>query len=391
MRMDRSPKVRHAPERRSELVRRITIRLRPFHSLRWPGGDDFGTMLWLKLKSIDIRLLGAIAVAVGTLIALAIPKPVQDPAPSRVARCERGTHIVSFAFSPTSAHIATTNDSGRVALRAAENGWQIERFLDFPGFARELAFSPDGGTLGVVGTASKMCFWDLRSRGSEPTQTMMAPVQQPKCFAFSPDGQCVAVTSFLDGTILLLDLATRRKRMVLHQRSPIASIAFSPDRKWLATGAADNRSIQLWNLRSGSSRSLEEGETNGVSMALAFSPDGALLASAGFPEHHVSLWDLQSGRVCRLFEGHSRSVTSLAFSVDGSLLATVGNDGTLGLWTVATGVRRLSLNGNAAWLQTVAFSPDGQTLALATGNDDDIRFWNLAELLRPQRGSRPRR
>jgi WD40 repeat protein len=372
-------------------VRRITIRLRPLHSLRWPGGDDIGVTLWLKLKSIDLRLLGAIAVAMVTLIAMAIPNPAQDPAPSRVAQGERGNHIVSFAFSPTSAHIATTNDSGRVTLRASENGWQIERFLDIPGFATALAFSPDGRSLAVVGYGPEMYFWDLRSHANEPTQTIMVPIERPKCVAFSPDGQSIAVTSFLDGTILLLDLATRRKRMVLHQRSPVASIAFSPDGQWLATGAMVNRSIQLWNLRSGSSRSFEEGVTNGLTMALACSPDGALLASAGFPEHHVRLWDLKSGRLCRLLEGHSRPVTSIAFSVDGSLLATVSNDGTLGLWTVTTGVRRLGLNGDATWLQKVAFSPDGQTLALATGDDDDIRFWDLAELLRPQRGSRSTR
>ncbi len=372
-------------------MRRITIRSRPFHSLRWPVGDDIGLMLWLKFKSIDMRLWGAIAVAMVTLIALAIPKPTQELAPSRVAQGERGAHILWFAFSPTSAQIATTNDSGRVTLRASDKAWRIERFLDFPGFATELAFSPDGGSLAVVGMGSEMCLWDLRSHGNEPTQTMIVPMEQLKCIEFSPDGQSIAVTSFPDGTILLLDRATRRKRMVLHQGSPVARIAFSPDGQWLATGATVNRSILLWNLRSGSPRSFEEGVTPGVTMALAFSPDGALLASAGFPEHHVRLWDRVSGRLCRVLEGHSRPVNSIAFSADGSLLASVGNDGTLGLWTVATGVRRLSLNVGATWLRTVAFSPDGQTLALATGDDDDIRFWDLAELLQPERGSRSTR
>ena len=263
--------------------------------------------------------------------------------------------------------------------------------MDFPGYARAVAFSPDGRYLAVVGRGPEMCLWDLRSHGNGPTWTMMVPTQQPKCIAFSPDGQSIAVTSFLDGTVLLLDLATREERMVLHQVSPVASIAFSSDGQWLATGTVVNRSILLWNLRSGSSRSFEDGAIPGVTRAIAFSPDGALLASAGFPEHHVRLWDLKSGRVCRLLEGHSRPVNSLAFSGDGSLLATVGNDGTLGLWTVATGVRRLSLNGNAMWLQTVAFSPNGQTLALATGDDDDIRFWDLAELLPPEPGSRSTR
>jgi WD40 repeat protein len=75
-------------------------------------------------------------------------------------------------------------------------------------------------------------------------------------------------------------------------------------------------------------------------------------------------------------------VTSVAFSPDGSLLATAGNDGMLGLWTVATGQRRVSLDSQSAWPQTVVFSPDGRFLVLATGSDDDIRSWDVAELLR---------
>ncbi len=82
-------------------------------------------------------------------------------------------------------------------------------------------------------------------------------------------------------------------------------------------------------------------------MALAFSPDGALLASASLYEHHARLWDLKTQRVRRVFAGHARSLNSVAFSPDGSLLATAGNDGMVGLWTVATGQRRASLDGQA--------------------------------------------
>jgi WD40 repeat protein len=121
-------------------------------------------------------------------------------------------------------------------------------------------------------------------------------------------------------------------------------------------------------------------------MALASSPDGALLATASSREHQIRLCEIKTGRVRRVFAGHTRPVNSVAFSPDGALLATASNDGMLGLWTIATGQRRICLDSQATWLLTVAISPDGRTLVLATGDDDDLRLWDLAEILRVSPG-----
>ena len=334
-----------------------------------------------RLPIFDVRLLGAIAAALIALATLSKPGPEKKLARSQVASGEPGVQVTSIAFSPTGKQIATTNTAGRLTLRTREGGWRIERFLDFAGYARSAAFSSDGQFLAAAGIAPHICVWDMMAPVGEPASVMTVPIRRALRLLFSPDGKCLAVTSDLDGTILLFDLAARRERMVLHHPSPVTSIAFSPDGRWLATGAGrSDWSILLWDLKTGTSGALPESGT-GPTAAIAFSPDGTLLATSSFPEHHVRLWDVKTKRLNRLIAGHASTVNSIAFSPDGSLLATAVNDGMLRLWTMATGQQRAVLDGQATCMRTVAFSSDGRTLVLATEDDDDVRLWDLAEVL----------
>jgi WD40 repeat protein len=337
----------------------------------------------------DVRVLALIVVAPLVLATLSDSQPAQKPARLRLGRGEVGVGATSLAVSPTGALIATTNTAGRLALRAKDGDWQIERLLDCPEFARAVAFSPDGRSLAAAGFWPSVCLWDLSSNSNEPTTTIAVRFWPAKCLTFSPDGRSLAVATEDDGTILVMDLATRRERMVIHHHSSVSSIAFSPDGRLLATaGAGHDRLITVWDLESGSRRTLMENAA-GPDTAVAFSANGALLATASFPEHHVRLWDVETGRECRAFVGHERPVNALAFSPDGSMLATAGNDGMLGVWNVATGQRRASLNAQARSLRAIAFSADGQTLVLATQDDDDIRMWDVAEVLECARPMRP--
>ena len=369
-------------------MRRVFIHLRATERHFENGVEERRVKASSKLPIVDVRLLAAIAVTMITLAMLTDPARVRGLAPSRVARGDHGVQITSFVFSPTGGHIATTNTAGRVTLRARESGWQIERFLDFPGYAMSVAYSPDGRCLAIVGSSPGICLWDLSAGTSQFVAADIASIHRAKHVAFSPDGQTLAVTNELDGTIVLWDLATRRERMILHHPSPPICVAFSSDGRSLATtGASDNSSILLWDLETGYRRMLAAGGPGHPLMVrhvtgFAFSPDGALLACARVHEHCVRLWDLNTLRELRVLAGHARFVKSIAFSPDGALMATAANDGTLGLWKVATGERLVSLDGRATSLQKVAFSPDGRTLVLATWDDDDLRLWDVAAILR---------
>jgi WD40 repeat protein len=288
-------------------MRRIMIRPRPSRDRRSFGAVGPGAIGYSRFPIVNFRLLGAIAVALITWATLLNPESVQKLAQSRIGRGDLGVQIMSFALSPKGGWMATTDTAGRVTLRPSETAWNIERFLDFPGYASAVAISPDGRSLVAAGIAPVICLWDLSSPASEPKQTMVVPIQRATRMMFSPGGQFVAITTDLDGTILLWDLARQRERMVLHHPSPVVSIAFSPDGRWLAAAGRNDGSILLWNLETGSNQELRVDGT-GAAMALAFSPEGALLAMAGANEHHVRLWDVKTGRTCRIFVGHARSL-----------------------------------------------------------------------------------
>ncbi|MEH2238817.1 serine/threonine-protein kinase [Nostoc sp.] len=122
--------------------------------------------------------------------------------------------------------------------------------------------------------------------------------------------------------------------------------------------------------------------------SVAFSPDGTILAS-GSDDKTIKLWNLASEKQIQTLEGHSDWIWTVAFSPDSKTLASGSADKTIKLWNLETGKLIRTLQGHSDGVSSVAFSPDGKTLASGGAiKDKTIKLWNLetGKLIRTLQG-----
>jgi WD40 repeat protein len=163
----------------------------------------------------------------------------------------------------------------------------------------------------------------------------------------------------------------------------IYALTYSPDGHRLAAGGSE-RTIRLWDAKTGElCRLLAQGQ---VCRSLAWSPDGTLLAVAG--EGVVALWEPHAGRRQAMLTGHCGQVSSVAFSPDGKLLACASEGhwsghevmsvkgGEVQIWDVAAKQLRAALAKSRTEKQALAWSPDGNLVAVAS-SDNAVRLWDL--------------
>lgn len=142
-----------------------------------------------------------------------------------------------------------------------------------------------------------------------------------------------AVTASWDRSLRLWDLRTGQcsQKFLGHTNDAIA-VAFSADDRHIVSGGRDNK-IRVWNVKGVCLHELERDAHQDWVSSLCFSPalDQNLVVSGSW-DNTVKVWDLNSGKCVRTLTGHTNYVTSVTVSPDGSLCASGGKDGIVRLW-----------------------------------------------------------
>ncbi|MDB5312353.1 MAG: hypothetical protein JWO38_6555 [Gemmataceae bacterium] len=235
----------------------------------------------------------------------------------------------------------------------------------------------EGGTVASGGTDKAVHLWDPTTGLERQTLRHANTVQ---AVAFSADGKTLAAGD-ADGLVLLWDVGAGEKRAALKGvGEPIRQVALAADGKTAAAGGA--KAGRVWDVGTGKERMTFGGR-------FALSPDGKTLATAR-PDGTISVWDVSTGKQRITLEGHAGNVFSLAFAPDGKTLASggadrrgrfatgkeEGQDNTIKVWDAGTGKSRATLMGHLKGIYSLTFAPDGKTLVAADFNGS-MKLWDL--------------
>jgi WD40 repeat protein len=238
-----------------------------------------------------------------------------------------------------------------------------------------LALSADGRTVAVAGNGYRFA-WDTATGKDRLAETGNFATRS---LAVAADGATVAWGA-VDAAVHRRDLATGRDLVPCpgHEASVLA-LAFAPDGRSLASAAID-RTVLVWKMPAAGAKEEAPARFGGVGSQVAWSPDGKVLATPG-NQGTGRLHDARTGEALRVLEG-SGYCAAVAFAPDGKLLAgcvisssvSGASKGRVRLWDPATGGEVKTIDSPDVG-RAVAFSPDGKTLAVAGAAG--VRLWDV--------------
>ncbi len=294
--------------------------------------------------------------------------------------------ILSLAMSRDGRRIASADTSGDILVRDAVDGRVVQRLKGQR--PQAMAFSSDGGVLFAGMQNGGVFVWDVGKGNLIGTRAFNDGINS---MATSPDGSVVALAMGVrDGVVVIWEPTTGRLRGELRGHTDeVTRVVFSRDGKYLLTASRD-KTVSLWSTSGGLLRTFR-GHLADVE-AVAFSSDGQKIASAGDDQSAI-LWNVDGGQPCDTLTDTPIDgwVSGLAFTPDCSQVIGTGScegagdsyEAYLTSWNLADANRPGPLQTSSKAGSALAFSPDGRQMVVGESSSLEaavksrVRLWSL--------------
>jgi WD40 repeat protein len=221
-----------------------------------------------------------------------------------------------------------------------------------------LVFSPDGNSIVSCSTNGAIKLWDTASGVEMSTWGEFDRV--PFSVAYHPNGKKI-VSGYEDGRIVVWDSTNNSKiRTILAHDGVVTYLAFSSDGRRLASGSRD-KTVKIWDTTKWNCELVLVGHENSV-WSVSFSPNGKYLVS-GDSDGAVRVWDTSNGAIVKVLRGHKGRVISVAFTTDGQRIISGSRYDFVRVWDLHEGVELMVLGEKPLYARAMAVSPDGRRIA----------------------------
>jgi WD40 repeat protein len=276
--------------------------------------------------------------------------------------------VCALAFSPDGTVLASGDDRGMVFLWDAATGRRQAVLKSKARAVFSLALAPDGRTLAAGCNRGRVRIWDLRK--GKLRAVLKGHRGEVRHLAYTPDGKLLACGDW-DQAVRLWDVLTKKIKAVFRREDDIVgAVAVAGRAGLLAVGGSLSGEVRIWNLRTRKPCNVLAGHKNSITF-VAVTSDGTILASAGY-DQMVKLWDLVAGRQLAEASANIGNINALALTRDGTALALGGKNGRIERWRLLAhqpGMVRLWHNGR---VRSVAFSPDGKRVLTVDDTADKL-------------------